>query len=125
MLGQHLGQVLLVEALVLLARQLDDAPSNCRLDRVVGRAASIAVCQAGNAQLPEAPVEALQLPLGDAEQRGRFLVDQGPRLEVRQDGDATLLSSVQNDPVPHGVTESPFASGVTDSLYSHTHYPNP
>ncbi|MHB8611711.1 MAG: hypothetical protein ACYDAL_04675, partial [Candidatus Dormibacteraceae bacterium] len=43
------------------------------------------------------------------------------RLEVVEDDDSALLSFVQDDPAIHGVTESLFASGVTDSLYSHTH----
>jgi hypothetical protein len=36
---------------------------------------------------------------------------------VVEDDDSALLSRVQDDPAIHGVTESLFASRVTDSLY--------
>jgi hypothetical protein len=39
---------------------------------------------------------------------------------VVEDDYSALLSSVQNDPAIHGMTDSLFASGVTDSLYFHT-----
>jgi hypothetical protein len=60
----------------------------------------------------------LELPLGDTEKLGRLSVDQSPRLEVVEDDDSALLSSVQDDPAIKGMTESLFASGVTGSLYS-------
>src|SRR5712692_4523925 len=54
---------------------------------------------------------------------GRLAVHQGTRVQVVEDGDTTLLSSVQHDPVPHRATESLYASPLTESLYSHTPRP--
>jgi hypothetical protein len=45
--GQHLGQVLVIEALVLVSGQLNDTRSRGSIDGVVGEAATVAVRQAG------------------------------------------------------------------------------
>lgn len=107
------------EPRVLVASQLDDVRRDCSVDRVVSRSASIAVNQAGRSffalGLPQAP----QLPLGDSQQLACLSVDQRSRLQVVENDDSALLSSIHDDPAIHGVTESLFASGVTDSLYFH------
>jgi hypothetical protein len=104
---------------VLVTSQLDDARRDLRVDRVVSRSASIAVNQAGQSFIVVGRVQALQLPPGDSQQLARPSIGEYPRLEVVQDDDSALFSSVQDDPAINGVTESLFASGVTDSLYSH------
>jgi hypothetical protein len=63
--------------------------------------------------------QALQLSLGDSQKLGGRGVDKRPLSKVAEDDDAALLSCVQDDPAIHEVTESIFASGVTDSLYFH------
>ncbi len=91
-----------------------------RIDPVTSRVvASIAVGQARDPLVDEGLVQALNLAGRDAEQGGRLGVDEGAGFRVAEDGGATLLRSVQDHPVPHGVTESLLASGVTDSLYFH------
>jgi len=75
-LGEHLGQVLVIEASVLVFGQLDHSVSDGSFDRVVGGSAAIAVGQAGHSRLPIGPVKALELSLGDAQKLGRLGVDQ-------------------------------------------------
>lgn len=65
-------------------------------------------------------VHALELSFGHTRELGRLGADHDSGLEVVEDDDSALLSRVQDDPAIHRVTESLFASGVTDSLYVHT-----
>ena len=123
--GQHLSQMLVVEALVAGASQLHDSLGGRAVHHVTGRPTPIAVSQAGHALFAVSPVQPLDLAHRDAKQLGRLAVHQGTRVQVVEDTDTTLLSPVQNDPVPHGATESLYRSPLTDSLYSHTEEPSP
>ncbi len=67
--------MLLVEAAVLVFGQLDHARSECRIDGVVGGSAAVAVGQAGRSLIGVGLVQALELPLGDAQELGRLSVD--------------------------------------------------
>src|SRR5229473_944009 len=118
-LGQHLSQVLVIEALVLVSGQLDHSGGDGSLDGVVSRSAPVAMRQAGRPFLGVGLVKTLELSLGDSQKLSCRGVDQRPRGQMVEDDDSALLSCVQDDPAIHGVTESLFASGVTDSLYSH------
>lgn len=69
-LGQHLGQVPVIQALVLDFGQLDNSSRQGGINDVVRRSASVAVRQAGHSLFAEGPVQPLELPLGDSEKLG-------------------------------------------------------
>jgi hypothetical protein len=118
-LGQHLGQVLVIEALVLVSGQLYHSGRDGSLYGVVGRSAPVAMGQGRRPFFRVGLMQALQLSLRDPQKFGGLGVDKRPRRKVAEDDDSALLSCVQDDPAIHEATESLFASGVTDSLYSH------
>jgi hypothetical protein len=86
----------------------------CRTQVGVGQPSSAAAPKSASASLHPLP-----LAHAEVEQPGGFGVDQRPRLQLIEDDDSTLLRRVQNDPVPHGRTESLNSSGRTYSLYFH------
>ena len=125
--------MLLIETSVLVFGQLDHSGSDGSIDSVVGGWASVAVDQAGDPAFQVGLLKTLDLALRSCRQgpllfqaalswrlRSKKPGVSALRCQVVEDDDSALLSSVHNDPAIHEVTESLFASGVTDSLYSHS-----
>src|SRR2546428_14055536 len=102
--------MLVVEALVAGASQLHDSLGGRAVHHVTGRPPPIAVSQAGHALFAVSPVQPLDLADRAANPLGRLAVAQGTRVQGVEDTDATLLSPVQHDPLPHAATDSMFRS---------------
>ncbi len=106
--GQHLREVVLVEPGVLGLGQPHHALREHGIQRMPRRSAAIAMDQGGRPLLLIGAPQSLDLPNGQAQQRGGLSVHHRPCLQLVEDQKTLLVRSAQVDAVSllHWVTES-------------------
>jgi len=105
-LGEHLREVLPVEAGIGAGGQLDHPGRHGGVQRMPRPAPAVAVGQGRRSPRSVRGPEPAQLADGDAEELGRLRCDHDPHLEVVEDQKALLLGVAQGDRILHGRTKS-------------------